>query len=146
MNELRLIEGSLAVDDRGSLTFVNDFSFYRVKRFYVVANHRPGFVRASHGHKKEGKWVIAVDGAALVCAVKIYDWSSPSKDAPVHRFVLSATKPAILHIPPGYANGFMALTPNAKMICFSSAALEESCNDDIRFEAHYWDPWKVEER
>lgn len=146
MDEPRLIEGGLAVDDRGSLSFVNAFAFEGVRRFYMVANHRPGFVRAWHGHKREGKWVMAVDGAAIVCAVKIDDWNSPSKDVPVHRFVLSATKPAILQIPPGYANGFMTLTGAAKLLFLSSATLEESKHDDIRFDAHYWDPWQVVER
>ncbi len=35
-----VINGKIAVDDRGSLSFVNDFTFDRVKRFYLVNNHR----------------------------------------------------------------------------------------------------------
>ena len=71
MNEVRLITGGLAIDDRGQVSFVNDFSFDKVKRFYTVSNHRQGFVRAWHGHKKESKYILVVQGAALVGTVKI---------------------------------------------------------------------------
>ncbi len=146
MGELRLIEGGLAVDDRGSLAFVNDFAFEGVRRFYLVANHRPGFVRAWHGHKRESKFIMAVSGSAIVAAVKIDDWEQPSKDLPVHRFIVSSEKPALVHIPPGFANGLMTLTSDAKLLVFSTASLEESRGDDYRFDAYYWNPWEVAER
>lgn len=72
----RLIVGALAVDDRGEVGFVNEFHFEGVRRFYTVANHRQGFVRAWHAHRREAKYVFAVQGAALVGAVQIDDWSS----------------------------------------------------------------------
>jgi dTDP-4-dehydrorhamnose 3,5-epimerase len=52
----------------------------------------------------------------------------------------------VLYIPAGYANGFMSLTDHAKAIFYSTATLEESLNDDIRFEARTWDPWSIQER
>jgi dTDP-4-dehydrorhamnose 3,5-epimerase len=142
----QIIEGGLAVDDRGDLAFVNDFHFDDVKRFYIVSNHRAGFVRAWHAHKREAKYVIAVQGAAIVAAVAIDNWEHPSKNSQVHRYILSAQKPALLYIPPGYANGFMSLTPDAKLIFFSTATLEESRNDDVRYDSRYWDAWQVIER
>ena len=33
--------------------FANEFHFEGVKRFYVIENHQPQFVRAWHGHKKK---------------------------------------------------------------------------------------------
>jgi dTDP-4-dehydrorhamnose 3,5-epimerase-like enzyme len=143
---LGLIEGGLSVDDRGQLSFVNDFDFAGVKRFYVVSNHVAGFVRAWHAHKKEAKYVVVVKGAALVGAVKVEAWDEPSKDAEVARFVLSANKPAALYIPPGYANGFMSLTEDALLMFFSTSTLEESRGDDYRYDARYWDIWLAEER
>ena len=79
-NETHIINGGLAVDDRGEIAFVNDFHFESVKRFYMVSNHKQGFVRAWHAHKHEAKYVFAVAGAALVGAVKIDDWEKPSVD------------------------------------------------------------------
>lgn len=141
-----LIRGDIAVDDRGSLSFVNDFDFKDVKRSYLVTNHSSGFVRAWHGHKKEGKYVSVLRGAALVCAVAIDDWATPDRNAQVHRFVLSALKPAVLFIPAGYANGAMSLTDGTLIQYFGTSSLDDSKGDDYRFDARYWDPWSVEER
>lgn len=142
----RLIEGGLAVDDRGRVAFVNDFDFVGVKRFYIVTNHASGFVRAWHAHRREAKYVFIVRGAAVVGAVAIDNWEQPSKDAKVHRYVLSANRPAILYIPAGYANGFMSLTPDTQMIFFSTSTIEEARIDDVRYDARYWDIWNVVER
>jgi len=143
---LRLLEGGLAIDDRGSVAFVNAFDFEGVKRFYVVANHRQGFVRAWHAHRREAKYVTVLTGAAVVAAVHIDDWERPSGGAEVHRFVLSAAKPSVLFIPPGFANGFMSLTEDARLVFFSTSTVEESRDDDVRYDARHWDVWTVEER
>lgn len=142
----KLIDGGLSVDDRGQVSFINGFGFGDVKRFYMVSNHAQGFVRAWHGHKREGKYVLVVKGAAIIAAVPIDDWERPSKDAPVQRYVLSEKKPTILYIPPGHANGFMSLTADAQIMFFSTSTLDESLGDDIRFDARYWDVWSVVER
>jgi len=141
-----LIEGNVSIDDRGEVAFVNDFDMSQVKRFYTVTNHKSGFIRAWHAHKKENKSVTVVNGAAIVAAVQIDDWEKPSKDSHVYRYVLSATKPAVLSIPAGFANGFMTLKEGTKLMFFSTSSLEESQGDDIRFDAYYWNPWKIVER
>lgn len=146
MTEPRLIEGGLAVDDRGEVAFVNQFDLRGVKRFYTVSNHRAGFVRAWHAHRREAKYVTVLRGTALVGVVEVDDWEKPSKESKVWRYVLSSTRPSVLYIPAGYANGFMSLTADAKLVFFSTATLEESRGDDVRFPARYWDIWSVEER
>ncbi len=144
----QLLKGGVAVDDRGTVSFVNDFDFLgeKIRRFYSIENHSKGFIRAWHGHNIEAKYVLATKGASLVCCVKIDNWENPSKDAKVWRFVLSDTNPSILYIPEGYANGHMSLNENTQIMVFSNKTLQEGLNDDTRFESHYWDPWKVEER
>ena len=47
MKDPKVISGGVAIDDRGSVTFVNDFDFLGVKRFYQVQNHRRGLLE--HG-------------------------------------------------------------------------------------------------
>lgn len=141
-----LVEGQVRLDDRGSVSFVNDFNFQGVKRFYLVSNHRAGFVRAWHAHRKEAKYVTVVQGAAVVAAVKIDNWETPDVAAKVHRYVLSSTNPGVLFIPAGYANGFMSLTQDAKLMFFSTSTLDESRGDDIRYDARYWNAWDVVER
>lgn len=146
ISDFSQIPGGKAFDDRGSLTFINDLDLTMFKRFYIVENHTKGFVRAWHGHKKEAKAVVVVSGSALVGAVKVDDWDSPSKDLKVERVVLSAEKPTALLIPAGYANGFMTLTESAKVMFLSTSSLGESAGDDIRFDARLWNPWNIEER
>jgi dTDP-4-dehydrorhamnose 3,5-epimerase len=145
-SEPLLLKGGLAVDDRGTVSFVNDFNFENVKRFYAVENHKQGSIRAWHAHKKEAKYVMLIKGSAVIGAVKIDNWDNPSKDAKINRFVLSEKLPSVLFIPAGYANGFMSLSEDAKILFFSTSELKDSLNDDIRYDAHYWEAWQVEER
>lgn len=144
----RLVEGGLAADDRGWLSFANDFDFAAagVRRFYMVNNYHRGFVRAWHAHRREAKYVLVTRGAAVAGAVRIDDWDAPSPDAHVHRYVLSAQRPSLLYIPAGYANGFMSLTDDATLVFFSTSTLEESRGDDVRYDARHWDIWDVVER
>lgn len=139
MKDPRIILGGIAVDDRGSVSFVNDFNFSDIKRFYMVENHRVGFIRAWHGHKKEGKYVFVAKGAALIGAVEMNS-SDPKK------FILSDKSPRILFIPPGYANGFKTLEEGTRIIFYSTSTLEESLGDDIRFSFDHWDIWKEDFR
>jgi dTDP-4-dehydrorhamnose 3,5-epimerase-like enzyme len=141
-----LLAGGLAVDDRGEVGFVNGFDFAGVKRFYTVRNHRAGFVRAWHAHRREAKYVTVVSGAALVGAVRIDDWDRPSASQPVIRHVLADAQPRVFCIPAGYANGFMSLTDDTRLIFFSTSTLDESKDDDVRYDARYWDIWTIEER
>ncbi len=146
MKKPKLIEAGVSIDDRGKLMFANDFDFHDVKRFYMVSNHKTGFVRAWHAHKKEAKYILVVSGAAIIGAVEIDNWESPSIKAQINRYVLSTDKPSILYIPAGFANGFMTLTPETQVMFFSTSTIEESKNDDYRYPARYWDIWNVEER
>ncbi len=143
-----LIPGGLSVDDRGQLTFVQGFGFANIRRFYLVENFSTSLVRAFHGHQKEEKYVFPLTGSAIVAAVELTDVSRPDPNAKVFRYVLSARRPGILHIPAGYANGFRALEPETKLLFFSSATLEDSAKDDYRFKYDQWgtDVWKSENR
>lgn len=140
----KIYNGGLAVDDRGVVSFVNDFNFEGVKRSYMVENHEIGFIRAWHGHKNEGKYVSVVNGSAIVGAISITQPNFEYKDP--QRYVLSSKKPQILWIPPGFANGFKSLEENTKIIFYSTSTLEESLNDDIRFPHDKWDIWNIEYR
>lgn len=146
MTEPKLIKGGITVDERGSVSYVNDFDFAGVRRFYIVKNHERGFVRAWHGHKIEAKYFTVIRGAMLICGVRIDNWDQPSKSLPVQRYVLAEQTPSALFLPAGYANGLMSLTDEAQVVVFSTLPLQEALKDDIRFEARHWDPWVVEER
>ena len=146
INKPFIINGDLSVDDRGELMFVNQFNMGLVKRFYVVSNHKQGFIRAWHAHKFESKYVFIVNGTALISTVQIDDWNNPSSDLAIDKFVLTAKKPSILYIPNGYANGFKTLSSDTKIIFFSTSTLGDSIDDDYRFDAYKWNPWEIVER
>ena len=146
IEEPRLIPGGTATDDRGTLLFINGLDLATCRRQYVVTNHKAGFVRAWHAHRKEGKYVTVLRGAAIVGAVHIADFDKPDPKAKVHRWVLSEHNPSAVFIPAGYANGAMTLTDGAMIQYFSTSTLDESKGDDIRYDARLWNPWTVEER
>jgi len=126
MEKCKVLNGGIFVDDRGPLRFVNDFNFEGVKRFYQVENHERGFIRAWHGHKKEGKYVYVVKGSAWVGVV---DMENPKEQ---EKFVLSDKSPKILFIPPGKYNGFQTLEEGTIIQFFSTSTIEESKGDDFR--------------
>lgn len=118
--------GGVSVDDRGSLKYVNDFDFEGVKRFYQVENHERGFIRAWHGHKREGKYVYVVKGSAWIGVVDMKD------ETIVEKYVLSDKTPKVLYIPPGKYNGAQTLEEGTIIMYFSTATIPESREDDIR--------------
>ena len=156
MKDPKIISGGLAVDDRGSVSFVNDFDFSDVKRFYQVQNHRRGFIRAWHGHKKEAKYVYVPYGSALIGAIPIPNSVYmdemggdveliPGNKGP-EKFILSSKSPKVLYIPAGYANGVMSLEENTIVQFFSTSTLEESLGDDERFDYDKWNIWEEDFR
>ena len=148
-----LIKGGSHADDRGMVRFINDFDFQGVRRFYHASNHHKNFVRAWQGHEREGKYVYVASGSALVAAVKLGRripeqeriggiTHDRCQDIP-QKFTLSAMTPAILWIPPGYANGWMNLEDGTNVLFFSTATVDKSKADDFRFPADHWDIWGV---
>lgn len=136
-----MLKGSKVTDDRGSLTFNNEFKLTDVKRVYIVENHGANFIRAWHGHKNEKKYIMCLSGAAIVC-YRPLDGSHT-----VVRKVLSPNGD-VLEIPAGMYNGWKSLTDDTKLMVFSCSTLEESLNDDIRKEVEYFDTscWQVVQR
>ena len=129
-----------STDHRGSLEYYNTLSLDVFKRFYIVSNPTKGTVRAWHGHKIEAKLIKVIKGEFVVGAVKINDWDNPSLEKKVDKFVLNENT-GVVYIPPGYANGAINLVPNSKVIYFSSLNLEDSSNDDYRFDPKLWNTW-----
>jgi dTDP-4-dehydrorhamnose 3,5-epimerase len=139
-NEIEIIDGKIFADDRGYVSFVNNFNFENVKRFYMVENHKKDFIRAWHGHKIEAKYVYVTNGSILIGLVNLETNKIEKK------IVLSSKTPSILYIPPGYANGFKTLEENTKIIFFSTTTIEEAKTDDYRYPYDTWNIWNEEYR
>ncbi len=136
-----LINGGIHIDARGEIYHVNKFNFSDVKRFYIVSNKSTAIIRACQGHKVEQKYFFVVKGTYLICAVKIDNWQNPSRDLKPTKFIMDEKNPAILCIPPGYANGIKVLEKHSKLIIYSNLNLEESSKDIYRFESTLWYNW-----
>jgi dTDP-4-dehydrorhamnose 3,5-epimerase len=139
-NELRphIVEGGLHVDARGTVSFVNDFDFTGVDRFYTIRAHRPQELRGWVGHQRDHKWFFPAEGTILIAVVKPDRWDCPSSDLAVDRFVLCAAKPQVLCVPPGYATGSVNLSDDAILMIFSSGKIEDAKADDHRFAVSTW--------
>lgn len=148
INKIKTITGAVATDDRGSVRFVNEFDFANVKRFYQVQNHKQGFIRAWHAHEREAKYVYAAAGSALIGAVplshmlEIKNGAQPDFESKIFKTIISANKPQIVYIPPGYANGFKSLEKNTILQFFSTSSLDDSLGDDIRFDYDTVNIWE----
>ena len=145
----KLIKGGIAVDDRGMLSFINDFNFNNVKRFYQVNNFSTKIIRAFHGHRKEGKYVFVPNGSVLINTIPLNELEEKkAKAANINRFVLSSINPSILYIPKNYSHGFRALEDNTSILFFSTSTLEDSKGDDIRhpFDILGKEIWETENR
>lgn len=143
--KLKKIDGGLRKGNLGTIKYVNDFSFKKIKRFYQIDLPKKNIIRAFHGHLKETKYVYPVEGSTLLCAVKLTSAKNPSKKSHVYKFILSDKKPQIVQVPPGFANGIKSISSTAKVIFFSSSTLSQSLKDDFRFPSDYWgkEVWKT---
>lgn len=131
--EEKLFIGNSFFDDRGYLSFFNDFNEWnKIVRFYQVENRKVDSIRAFHGHKRETKYVYVAKGAILL---HIATTKGVQKS-----YILDASKPQILKLIPDGVNpifhGFKILEPGTIIQFFSDKSLEESQNDDFRLS---WD-------
>jgi len=143
--EIKIINGGFHIDERGKISFFNDLSLEKIKRFYMVENSSINIIRAFQGHLKEAKYIYPITGSVMVIAVYIDDIKSHSKNNKINKYILSSNEQKILYIPPKYANGFRSLESNTKIIVFSTCSLDESIKDDYRFPYNYWGEkiWKI---
>lgn len=136
-----IIQGGIHQDERGKLSFVNDFDLLQVKRYYIIEHIDINVVRAWQGHRKEQKWFQVITGSFQIALVQPDNWENPSEDLKVKKYVLNANNNQVLYIPGNFANGFKAVEENSKMIVFSDFSIEESANDNFRFDNNKWLDW-----
>lgn len=139
--DVELIHGGEHTDERGVLLFNNNFDLTPVKRFYILKHPDHNVVRAWQGHQLEHKYFMCLRGSFVVAWKKIGDNNNPINDAGAEYTILKASENNVLSIPPGYANGLKALLPDSEIIVFSNQNLDDSINDDIRFDKNLWLDW-----
>jgi dTDP-4-dehydrorhamnose 3,5-epimerase len=143
MPEIKMYEGDAYADDRGRISFVNDFTFKEVKRCYHIMHPRTEIIRAWQGHRIEHKYFFVPHGKFLLAWVCIDDWNAPSVHLKATYSILSEDEPRVLCIPPGYANGIKALTPGSVLSVYSDLDLAASEKDRWSFDQSLWLDWSL---
>ncbi|CAD0009800.1 WxcM-like domain-containing protein [Flavobacterium chungangense] len=134
----KIIQGSNFSDHRGTISYVNDFSFKDIERFYIISNSDENPIRAWQGHKLDAKNFYCINGSFKIHFVKIDNWENPSKELKVESIIMIASDSKILHIPAGHANAIESLETNSKLISFSTLPLTKVSDDDVRYTSDYW--------
>ncbi|WP_291142765.1 WxcM-like domain-containing protein [Flavobacterium sp. UBA7680] len=134
----KIIQGGNFSDHRGTISYVNDFSFQDIERFYIISNSQENPIRAWQGHKLDSKNFYCLKGSFKIHFVKVDDWDNPSKDLLIETIFVSESESKIVHIPAGYANAIESIQENSKLISFSTLPLTKVKEDDVRFPFDYW--------
>ena len=134
----KIIQGGNFSDHRGTISYVNDFKFSDIERFYIISNSERNPIRAWQGHKLDTKNFYCLTGSFNIHFIKIDNWENPSKELTVETIYVSANDSKIVHIPAGYANAIESLEKDSKLISFSTLPLANVGDDDVRYASDYW--------
>lgn len=136
-----IIKGGHFSDERGKLTFNNDFNALEIKRFYSIENRDTDFIRGWQGHTIEQRWFSAILGTFKISLIKVDDWDEPNKWSDILKFEINHTNLDVLHVPNGYISAIQSLEQNSKLLVFSDYALGET-KDEFRFPLDYFENFK----
>lgn len=134
-----IITGGSYNDERGTVTFINDFDMKLVKRFYRIRHPHILIERGWRGHRIEQRWFHVYAGAFEVKLVQIDNWVEPSKFLPLTTFLLDANDDSVLHIPVGFASCIKATVAGSEMIIFTDYPITHAKNDDYLFPLDYFE-------
>lgn len=134
----KIIQGGNFSDHRGTISYVNDFKFSDIERFYIISNSEGNPIRAWQGHKLDTKNFYCLTGSFNIHFIKIDNWENPSKELTVETIYVSANDSKIVHIPAGYANAIESLEKDSKLISFSTLPLANVGDDEVRYASDYW--------
>lgn len=134
----KIIQGGNFSDHRGTISYVNDFSFEDIERFYIISNSDENPIRAWQGHKLDAKNFYCLKGSFKIHFVKIDNWESPAKNLNIETILVSELDSKVVHIPAGYANAIESLENNSKLISFSTLPLINVKEDEARYPLDYW--------
>jgi dTDP-4-dehydrorhamnose 3,5-epimerase-like enzyme len=132
-----IFTGKTHQDERGKLTFNNDFDTTEIKRIYFIENIDNQYIRAWQGHKVEERWFSVVKGSFEIKLIEINDWNSPDKDSEVITYDLNDENFKILHIPAGYISSIQSKEEVSKLMVMANYALGE-IDDEYRFPYNFF--------
>ncbi len=135
--ENMLLEGERYEDERGIITYNNDFDASAVKRIYTIENKNTALIRGWQGHRIERRWFAAIQGSFEISVIQIDDFQNPSKDLTVMKHHLTEETLTYLHVPGGCITAIQASEEGSKLLVLADYAIGE-IQDEYRFPLDYF--------
>lgn len=132
-----ILKGDFYQDERGVITYNNNFDASIIKRIYTIENSSIDLIRGWQGHKIEQRWFATMLGSFEIDVIKLDNFEKPSKDLIISKYTLTDKNLTYLHIPQGYITAIRAIDKNSKLLVLSDYALGE-VNDEYRFPIDYF--------
>ncbi|MGO4709162.1 WxcM-like domain-containing protein [Chryseobacterium sp. 2TAF14] len=131
------LKGNKHQDERGIITYNNDFDASQIKRIYTIENHSTDFIRGWQGHQVEQRWFACMKGSFEISVILVDDFENPSKDLTIQKYLLSDDVLTYLHVPAGHVTAIQAKSEGSKLLVFVNYHLNE-LNDEYRFDLNYF--------
>ncbi|RNA61675.1 sugar epimerase [Chryseobacterium nematophagum] len=138
MTDKMIHQGNKYEDQRGIITYNNEFDTQNIKRIYTIENHNISFIRGWQGHKIEQRWFAAMKGKFEISVIQVDDFDKPSKTLPIQKFMLDDQSLTYLHVPAGCITAIQAEEENSKLLVLADYKLGE-IHDEYRFELDYFE-------
>lgn len=132
-----LLEGKKHIDERGLITYNNDFDASKIKRIYTVENISTEFIRGWQGHKVEQRWFACMKGSFEISVIHLDDFTNPSKKLTVQKYQLKDDVLSYLHIPSGCITAIQSKEKDSKLLVLADYKLGE-INDEYRYNLDYF--------
>lgn len=132
-----LLEGKKHQDDRGVITFNNDFDASKIKRIYTIENHSVDFIRGWQGHNVEQRWFASMKGSFEISVIVVDDFTNPTKNLTIQKYLLTDEVLTYLHIPSGCITTIQAKENDSKLLVLADYGLGE-ISDEYRYSLEYF--------
>lgn len=132
-----LLEGKKHEDERGIITFNNEFDASQVKRIYTIENSSTDYIRGWQGHKIEQRWFACMKGSFEISVIKVDDFEKPSKELTIWKYLLTDDILTYLHVTAGFMTAIQSKEYNSKLLVLSDYSLGEVA-DEYRLPIDYF--------
>ena len=129
----QLLTGNRHKDERGIITFNNEFDASLIKRIYTIENTNVDFIRGWQGHKIESRWFACMKGVFEISVIQLNNFENPDSKQEIHKFVLTDEKLSYLHVPVFCVTAIQAKEIGSKLLVMSDYVIGE-VKDEYRFD------------
>lgn len=127
-----LCKGEQFEDERGIISYNNDFDASHAKRIYTIENFQTDFIRGWNGHAIEQRWFACIAGSFKIAVIKLDNFQNPSTNLVVQYYNINVNTLDFLHIEAGCITAIKAMEEKSKLLVLADYGLNE-IDDDYRF-------------